>query len=201
MARASGIHLIMATQHPSVDVITGTIKANFPTRISFCLSSKIDSRTTLNTQGTEKLLGKGDMLYQGAGARLSRIHGPFVSDEEIEDVVNHLKALGPPDYVSNVTPRTAIRCSAPEAARRAICIHRPWRLSPATGKPPRAICSASWRSAITARQADGAAGGGRRGQLRQPCREAGNSDRIGAVGVVCPADYHQLQIISKARLT
>ncbi len=103
MARASGIHLIMATQRPSVDVITGTIKANFPTRISFCLSSKIDSRTILNAQGAEKLLGKGDMLYQGAGGRLSRIHGPFVSDEEIEDVVNHLKSLGPPDYVSDVT--------------------------------------------------------------------------------------------------
>ena len=153
MARASIIHLIMATQHPSVDVITGTIKANFPTRISFCLSSKIDNRTILNAQGAEKLLGKGDMLYQGAGARLSRIHGPFVSDEEIEDVVNHLKALGPPDYVSDVTapPEDSDPLlGTGEVARRATCIHRRWRLSPVTGKPPRAICSASWRSATTA---------------------------------------------------
>ena len=103
MARASGIHLIMATQRPSVDVITGTIKANFPTRISFRLSSKIDSRTILNEQGAEKLLGQGDMLYQAAGARVTRIHGPFVSEEEIEQIVGYLHDLGPPDYVPDVT--------------------------------------------------------------------------------------------------
>ena len=106
MARASGIHLIMATQRPSVDVITGTIKANFPTRISFRLSSKIDSRTILNEQGAEKLLGQGDMLYQEAGARITRIHGPFVSEEEIEQIVHHLHTLGPPDYVPDVTVPT-----------------------------------------------------------------------------------------------
>lgn len=103
MARASGIHLIMATQRPSVDVITGTIKANLPVRISFRLSSKIDSRTILNEQGAEKLLGQGDMLYQSAGSQVARIHGPFVSEEEIGQVVSYLKSLGPPEYVADVT--------------------------------------------------------------------------------------------------
>jgi DNA segregation ATPase FtsK/SpoIIIE, S-DNA-T family len=102
MARASGIHLIMATQRPSVDVITGTIKANFPTRISFQVTSKIDSRTILGEQGAEQLLGAGDMLYMGNGARITRIHGPFVSDEEVEEIVNHLKSFGPPVYMSGV---------------------------------------------------------------------------------------------------
>jgi S-DNA-T family DNA segregation ATPase FtsK/SpoIIIE len=102
MARASGIHLIMATQRPSVDVITGTIKANFPTRISFQVTSKIDSRTILGEQGAEQLLGMGDMLFMAGGGRISRIHGPFVSDEEVEEIVNHLKSYGPPSYVSSV---------------------------------------------------------------------------------------------------
>jgi S-DNA-T family DNA segregation ATPase FtsK/SpoIIIE len=102
MARASGIHLIMATQRPSVDVITGTIKANFPTRISFQVTSKIDSRTILGEQGAEQLLGMGDMLYMAGGSRIVRVHGPFVSDEEVEEVVNHLKSFGPPDYKSGV---------------------------------------------------------------------------------------------------
>ncbi|MBC7157237.1 MAG: DNA translocase FtsK, partial [Rhodobacteraceae bacterium] len=102
MARASGIHLIMATQRPSVDVITGTIKANFPTRISFQVTSKIDSRTILGEQGAEQLLGMGDMLYMAGGARITRIHGPFVSDEEVEEIVTHLKSFGPPSYVSGV---------------------------------------------------------------------------------------------------
>jgi len=102
MARASGIHLIMATQRPSVDVITGTIKANFPTRISFQVTSKIDSRTILGEMGAEQLLGMGDMLYMAGGARITRCHGPFVSDEEVEEIVNHLKAFGPPDYVGGV---------------------------------------------------------------------------------------------------
>ncbi|SNS50984.1 DNA translocase FtsK [Antarctobacter heliothermus] len=102
MARASGIHLIMATQRPSVDVITGTIKANFPTRISFQVTSKIDSRTILGEMGAEQLLGMGDMLYMAGGAKITRCHGPFVSDEEVEEIVNHLKAYGPPDYVGGV---------------------------------------------------------------------------------------------------
>jgi S-DNA-T family DNA segregation ATPase FtsK/SpoIIIE len=102
MARASGIHLIMATQRPSVDVITGTIKANFPTRISFQVSSPIDSRTILGTQGAEQLLGKGDMLYMPGVGRIQRVHGPFVSDKEVEDVVTHLKSLGSPNYIESI---------------------------------------------------------------------------------------------------
>jgi DNA segregation ATPase FtsK/SpoIIIE, S-DNA-T family len=103
MARAAGIHLIAATQRPSVDVITGTIKANFPTRISFQVTSKIDSRTILGEQGAEQLLGQGDMLYMMAGGRIRRVHGPFCSDSEVEDVVRFLKAQGRPDYLDAVT--------------------------------------------------------------------------------------------------
>jgi len=103
MARAAGIHVIMATQRPSVDVITGTIKANFPTRISFQVTSKIDSRTILGEQGAEQLLGQGDMLYMAGGGRITRVHGPFCSDEEVEDVVRHLKTQGEPEYNESVT--------------------------------------------------------------------------------------------------
>ena len=103
MARAAGIHLIAATQRPSVDVITGTIKANFPTRISFQVTSKIDSRTILGEQGAEQLLGQGDMLYMMAGGRIRRVHGPFVSDHEVEDVVRFLKSQGTPEYLDAVT--------------------------------------------------------------------------------------------------
>ena len=103
MARAAGIHILMATQRPSVDVITGTIKANFPTRISFQVTSKIDSRTILGEQGAEQLLGQGDMLYMAGGGRITRVHGPFVSDREVEHVVKHLKAQGTPAYVEEVT--------------------------------------------------------------------------------------------------
>jgi DNA segregation ATPase FtsK/SpoIIIE, S-DNA-T family len=103
MARAAGIHVIMATQRPSVDVITGTIKANFPTRISFQVTSKIDSRTILGEMGAEQLLGQGDMLYMAGGGRINRVHGPFVSDEEVERVVNHLKRQGRPQYLDAIT--------------------------------------------------------------------------------------------------
>jgi S-DNA-T family DNA segregation ATPase FtsK/SpoIIIE len=103
MARAAGLHVILATQRPSVDVITGTIKANFPTRISFQVTSKIDSRTILGEQGAEQLLGQGDMLYMAGGGRISRVHGPFVSDEEVEKVVRHLKTQGAPQYLEAVT--------------------------------------------------------------------------------------------------
>jgi DNA segregation ATPase FtsK/SpoIIIE, S-DNA-T family len=103
MARAAGIHLIMATQRPSVDVITGVIKANFPTRISFQVTSKIDSRTILGEGGAETLLGMGDMLYMAAGGRITRVHGPFVSDGEVESVVNFLKAQGEPAYLEDIT--------------------------------------------------------------------------------------------------
>ncbi len=103
MARAAGLHVILATQRPSVDVITGTIKANFPTRVSFQVTSKIDSRTILGEQGAEQLLGQGDMLYMAGGGRISRVHGPFVSDEEVEKVVRHLKTQGVPQYLEAVT--------------------------------------------------------------------------------------------------
>ncbi len=103
MARAAGIHVILATQRPSVDVITGTIKANFPTRISFQVTSKIDSRTILGEQGAEQLLGQGDMLYMAGGGRISRVHGPFVADDEVEKVVRHLKSQGTPQYLEAVT--------------------------------------------------------------------------------------------------
>jgi len=103
MARAAGIHIIMATQRPSVDVITGVIKANFPTRISFQVTSRIDSRTILGEQGAEQLLGQGDMLYMAGGGRITRVHGPFVSDKEVSDVVAHLKLQGEPTYIEDVT--------------------------------------------------------------------------------------------------
>jgi len=103
MARAAGIHIIMATQRPSVDVITGTIKANFPTRISFRVSSKIDSRTILGEQGAEQLLGNGDMLFMSSANRIVRIHGPYVSEKEIEKITNVLRAQGEPDYIEDIT--------------------------------------------------------------------------------------------------
>jgi S-DNA-T family DNA segregation ATPase FtsK/SpoIIIE len=119
MARAAGIHLIMATQRPSVDVITGTIKANFPTRISFQVTSKIDSRTILGEAGAEQLLGQGDMLFMAGGGRISRVHGPLVTDEEVERVVTSLKAQGMPEYIEEVTqeePGSAIGGSSSEGS-------------------------------------------------------------------------------------
>lgn len=103
MARAAGIHIIMATQRPSVDVITGVIKANFPTRISFAVTSRIDSRTILGEQGAEQLLGMGDMLYMSGGSKIKRVHGPFVSDKEVQDIVDHLKSQGKPEYMDEIT--------------------------------------------------------------------------------------------------
>ena len=111
MARAAGIHIIMATQRPSVDVITGTIKANFPTRVSFQVSSKIDSRTILGEQGAEQLLGKDDMLFMSSANRIVRIHGPFVSENEIEKIVNYIRAQGEPDYMDEITTHTSSETS------------------------------------------------------------------------------------------
>ena len=116
MARAAGIHMIMATQRPSVDVITGTIKANFPTRISFQVTSKIDSRTILGEQGGEQLLGQGDMLYMAGGGRITRVHGPFVSDEEVEHVVTFLKSQGKPQYLEEVTEEITVGTSGPSGS-------------------------------------------------------------------------------------
>ncbi len=112
MARAAGIHIIMATQRPSVDVITGTIKANFPTRVSFQVSSKIDSRTILGEQGAEQLLGKGDMLFMSSANRIVRIHGPFVSENEIEKIVSSIRAQGEPDYMDEITAHTSSEVSS-----------------------------------------------------------------------------------------
>ena len=103
MARAAGIHIIMATQRPSVDVITGTIKANFPTRISFQVSSKIDSKTILGEQGAEQLLGKGDMLFMSSANKIFRIHGPYMSENEIEKITSFLRVQGNPDYIEEIT--------------------------------------------------------------------------------------------------
>lgn len=119
MARAAGIHLIMATQRPSVDVITGTIKANFPTRISFQVTSKIDSRTILGEQGAEQLLGQGDMLYMAGGGRITRVHGPFVRDDEVERVVAFLKTQAEPVYIDGVTDDEDDLVSFDEAGGRA----------------------------------------------------------------------------------
>ncbi len=158
MARAAGLHVILATQRPSVDVITGTIKANFPTRIAFQVTSKIDSRTILGEMGAEQLLGQGDMLYMAGGGRISRVHGPFASDEEVEKVVRHLKTQGSPEYLEAVTAeepteaRTA-RCSmrpAWEATAAAICSRKRLRSSNATARPRPATSSAACRSATTA---------------------------------------------------
>ena len=158
MARAAGIHVIMATQRPSVDVITGTIKANFPTRISFQVTSKIDSRTILGEQGAEQLLGQGDMLYMAGGGRISRVHGPFVSDEEVEKVVRHLKAQGAPEYLDAVTAEE--EGEDDEAVSNSTAMggggearplrRRPCRSSPATARPRPATSSAGCRSATTA---------------------------------------------------
>ena len=158
MARAAGIHLIAATQRPSVDVITGTIKANFPTRISFQVTSKIDSRTILGEQGAEQLLGQGDMLYMAAGGRIRRVHGPFVSDHEVEDVVRFLKSAGHAG-ISRRRDRGAGR-----GKRRSLCADgrrqsanpatisttRRWPWWRATRRPPPATSSAGCRSATTA---------------------------------------------------
>ena len=179
MARAAGIHVIMATQRPSVDVITGTIKANFPTRISFQVTSKIDSRTILGEQGGEQLLGQGDMLYMAGGGKIARVHGPFVSDTEVEEVVRHLRAQGVPSYIESVTDdpdaeegglglpgegedsreRPALRPGDRAGGARAQVQHQLHPALPADRLQPRR----------PHRRAHGTRG---RGQPGQPCRQA-----------------------------
>ncbi len=119
MARAAGIHLIMATQRPSVDIVTGTIKANFPTRISYKVASKFDSRTILNQQGAEQLLGEGDMLFSSGAGRTLRVHGPFVSDEEVERIAAYLRDQGEPRYVDGITDGGALEEEPDPGAKRA----------------------------------------------------------------------------------
>ena len=193
MARAAGLHVILATQRPSVDVITGTIKANFPTRISFQVTSKIDSRTILGEQGAEQLLGQGDMLYMAGGGRISRVHGPFCSDEEVEKVVRHLKSQGTPQYLEAVT-------AADERGRgRQRNVRRDWhggaggrRSLPAGGRRrdarPQSLDQLHPAPAADRLQpgglADGANGEGRRRRPGQPCRKArdpGRGRRRGAL--------------------
>ena len=185
MARAAGIHVIMATQRPSVDVITGTIKANFPTRISFQVTSKIDSRTILGEQGAEQLLGQGDMLYMAGGGRISRVHGPFVSDDEVEEVVRHLKAQGAPDYLEAVTADDpeegedgAVFDATGDGASRGRRALRPGGRASccATARPRPATSSAACRSATTAPPRSSSAWRRKASSARQPCRQARDPD-------------------------
>ncbi len=156
MARAAGIHVVMATQRPSVDVITGTIKANFPTRISFTVISKFDSRTILGEQGAEQLLGQGDMLYMQGGGRIGRVHGPFVTDKEVEDVVAFLREQGEPAYLDEVTeapeeedgPALSGIAGAATARKRCSTRRSTWWRGRARPAPPSS--SATSRSATTA---------------------------------------------------
>ncbi len=185
MARAAGIHVIMATQRPSVDVITGTIKANFPTRISFQVTSKIDSRTILGEQGAEQLLGQGDMLYMAGGGRIQRVHGPFVSDQEVEDIVAHLKSQGVPDYLDSITDEDDAERRLRRHGRRFGGIERPLR--PGRGcRPsrPQGLDQLHPAAALDRLQprrlvdrADGAGGRGRLRQSRRKARDPGRRER------------------------
>ena len=184
MARAAGIHLIMATQRPSVDVITGTIKANFPTRISFQVTSKIDSRTILGEMGAEQLLGQGDMLYMAGGGRISRVHGPFVSDAEVEKVVAHLKMQGQPEYLDAVTvedePEGDDDAAAYAAGQRRI--ERSLRPRGGDRAARQEMLDVLRPAPVVGRlQQGGVAGGahgeGRRRRRRQPCRQTRDSRR------------------------
>ncbi len=160
MARAAGIHVVMATQRPSVDVITGTIKANFPTRISFQVISKFDSRTILGEQGAEQLLGQGDMLHMAGGGRITRVHGPFVTDREVEDVVAFLRDQGEPAYLDEVTETPAefgserpdaVRALPRRATARKACSTRRWTWSAGRARRAPASSSGICRSATIAR--------------------------------------------------
>jgi S-DNA-T family DNA segregation ATPase FtsK/SpoIIIE len=196
MARAAGIHLIMATQRPSVDVITGTIKANFPTRISFQVTSKIDARTILGEQGAEQLLGQGDMLYMAGGGRITRLHGPFVSDGEVEAVAKFLRDQGIPNYLEEVTAggdeeqEEAIegafagerRGQRPLRPRRGGGHPRPQGLDQLHPAPPADRLQPR-------RLADGADGEGRRGRRRQPRRQARDPGSAAAADVGRPAGW------------
>ena len=181
MARAAGIHVIMATQRPSVDVITGTIKANFPTRISFQVISKFDSRTILGEQGAEQLLGMGDMLFMQGGGRITRVHGPFVSDDEVEKVVAFLREQGEPAYVDDVTEPVdgtgrRTRCSGIAGAsdgdkglfdQAVAVVAREGKARRVHSAPPE-----HWLQ--PRREADRADGEGGHRRCREPCRQARN---------------------------
>ena len=193
MARAAGIHLIMATQRPSVDVITGTIKANFPTRISFQVTSKIDSRTILGEQGAEQLLGQGDMLYMAGGGRISRVHGPFVSDDEVEKVVAHLKAQGRPQYLDAVTAGRGGGRATARSEDGAVFDKGDFGAPSAATSTTRPCSRAARQEGLDLlhpappadrlqprRLADGAHGEGGHRRAGQPCRQARDPDRAAA---------------------
>ena len=190
MARAAGIHVIMATQRPSVDVITGTIKANFPTRISFQVISKFDSRTILGEQGAEQLLGMGDMLFMQGGGRITRMHGPFVSDDEVEKVVAFLREQGEPAYLDDVTE--AVEGSGSGGDVDPMLPSGPLSAGDSDKTPVRSggggggargegvdvihpAAPEYWLQQGC--QADRADGEGRDRRDREPCREAGDSGR------------------------
>ncbi len=187
MARAAGIHVMLATQRPSVDVITGTIKANFPTRISFQVTSKIDSRTILGEQGAEQLLGQGDMLYMAGGGRISRVHGPFVSDEEVEKVVRHLKSQGTPQYLEEVTAGTRRRTARTAAVFDATGMGSRGRRRPLRAGRRRSCARPQGLDQLhpapaadrlqPCRLDDGAHGAGRHRRPGQPRRQTRNPDR------------------------
>ena len=184
MARAAGIHLIMATQRPSVDVITGTIKANFPTRIAFQVTSKIDARTIMQEQGAEQLLGMGDMLYMAGGGRVTRLHGPFVSDGEVERVAKFLRAQGEPDYLEDVTASpdedeggdVDVGGGGGESAdlydQAVAVVTRDRKAS--TSYIQRRL-QIGYNRAASPDRADGEGGGGRPGQPRRQARGAGRA--------------------------
>ena len=188
MARAAGIHLIMATQRPSVDVITGTIKANFPTRISFQVTSKIDSRTILGEQGAEQLLGQGDMLYMAGGGRITRLHGPFVSDGEVEAVAKFLREQGRAAVPGGGHRRadedaaaTAAWASAARAAPATTSTTRPSPWSPATQGLDQLHPAPPADRLQPRRLADRADGARRRRRRRQPRRQARDPGPTAAV--------------------
>ena len=182
MARAAGIHVIMATQRPSVDVITGTIKANFPTRISFQVTSKIDSRTILGEQGAEQLLGQGDMLYMAGGGRIPRVHGPFVSDDEVEEDRRPPEDPGPPEYLDAITADDdedgddggggGAGRHVQSCRNRTISTTRRSPSCCATARLDLATSSAASDRLQQGRLAGRADGEGRRRRPGQPCRQA-----------------------------
>jgi outer membrane protein OmpA-like peptidoglycan-associated protein len=191
MARAAGIHVIMATQRPSVDVITGTIKANFPTRISFQVTSKIDSRTILGEQGAEQLLGQGDMLYMAGGGRVTRVHGPFVADGEVERIADWLREQGEPDYIEEVTEAAeddgdglALSGIAAGTDCREVAVRPGGGGGVARGQGFDLLHPAPPEHRLQPRrQADRADGEGGRGERRQPCRQARGADAAGGAGL------------------
>ena len=205
-ARAAGIHLIMATQRPSVDVITGVIKANLPTRISFAVTSKIDSRTILGEQGAEQLLGKGDMLFMPGGKQVTRVHGPFVSDEEVRAVADHWRGQGKPDYKDEVTEEPEDGGFALDGAPVGEG-HAGGAVVPQGGaadrrEPARVdqLAAAAVAGGLQLGGAlDRADGGGGRGRPAGPCRAQGGAGGPAWAGAVRGSDWANCSWIDAAK--